>query len=59
MIKNKILRKSQQRLKNDRHYLSTVKVNKVDLSNKMQQNDNKRIQRLDFKSVYLTSKNIR
>ena len=42
---NKILRKSQQRFKSEKHYISVIKVNKIALSN----NDSKKMQTLDCK----------
>ena len=43
LSENKILRKLQQRFKSDKHYISTIKVNRIALNN----NEHKRMQALD------------
>ena len=56
-IENKILRKSKQRFKSDRHSISTIKVNKIALC----PNDKKRMHTFDCRKAFLcgTSKELR
>ena len=48
LLNNKILLKSQQRFKTERHYVYTEEINKIALS----RNDDKRLQTFDRLSLY-------
>ena len=48
LLNNKIVLKSQQRFKSERHYVYTEEVNKIALSN----NDDKRLQTFDKITSY-------